>query len=79
MGERFQFSLSRLLAATAMVAGGLSFLLSSTGQIGWFALMTTLAGASFGAAVGCIAGRVGLFTFYGSFLALAFVAFAWVF
>lgn len=76
MGDRFQFSLNRLLAATAMVAAGFSFLLPSTGQIGWFALMTVLAGASFGAAAGCIAGRVSRFTLYGSVLALAFAAYA---
>lgn len=77
MGERFQFSLKRLLAATAMAAVGTAFLLRSTGPLTWFAMTTMLAGASFGAAAGFVFDRVGRFVVFGATLALAFVAYAW--
>lgn len=77
MARPFQFSLNRLLAATAMAAVGLAFLMRSTGPLPWFAMTTTLAGASFGAAVGLVVDRVGRSLAYGTVAAILFVAFAW--
>ena len=75
MGQRFQFSLSRLLPAIATDAVGLTFLLQSMGPIEWFATMRVLAGAAFGAATGLMCDRIGRFVVYRSILAIAFVVY----
>ncbi|HEX5443357.1 MAG TPA: hypothetical protein VFW87_06000 [Pirellulales bacterium] len=77
MARPLQFSLNRLLAATAMAAVGMAFLLRSTGPLLWFAMTITFSGASFGAALGFLFDRVGRFLMYGMIAAIVFVAYAW--
>lgn len=78
MSEPFQFSLGRIFVATAVAAVGMACLVWSKGPHS-VALLDGLAGASFGAAVGVVVGRVRLGLLYGTVLAIDFLPFTLAF
>ena len=78
MSKRIQFSIRRLMAVILCTGLGLSALLQADGVLlfEWI-LLLTIAGATFGAAVGLLLYRTWRFAFVGCCLGTAFALWAW--